>query len=349
MNKTHRAVHWQEDMSLRLGKAELIDPDAGQIQIAVGSAGICGSDLHFFRGDFPARPGIVPGHEIAGVVSKVGAGVTHVFEGDLVGVEPLLRCGTCRFCVTGDYHVCGDRGLVGENASGGMADFVTVPANTAFKAPAGLDAELAALAEPLACSVHGFAKVRLAAYETVFILGAGSIGLTALVVAKAYGAKTIILARHSHQQAAARELGADEVIADDEAGHERIRELRHLQAIDVSVETVGGKGDTLMQAQMVVRPKGRLLVLGVFSVQTVPINPLHLALREVEIIGSMTYAASDGHADYDQALNILSDYPVARCLVTHRFSLDQVAEAFAAADDKRSGSIKVHFQPREHA
>ena len=341
-----RSVSWTDDLKLAVGKKQFGAPGPGQVQLRVGSAGICGSDLHFYRGDFQARPGITPGHEFAGTVSAVGPDVKHVVEGDLVGVEPLLRCGTCRFCLTGDYHVCGDRGLLGENEDGGMSEYVTVPAITAFKAPSGVDAELAALAEPLACSVHGFEKVNLKGHETVFIVGAGTIGLTALVAAKAWGAHSIILARHPHQQAAARALGADEVVTDDEAGEARLKELRHAQAIDVAVETVGGQGDTLMTAQLSVRPKGRLLLLGVFSVPTVTVNPLHLALREVEVVGSMTYAASDGHADYDIALNILANRKdVAEALVTHRFGLDQVGDAFTAALDKSSQSIKVHFNP----
>ena len=123
---------------------------------------------------------------------------------------------------------------------------------------------------------------------------------------------------------------------------ERMEELRRARVVDVAVETVGGNGDTLMQAQLIVRPKGKVLVLGVFSGGPVNINPLHLAAREVEIIGSMTYARSEGHADYQIALNIIQDYAEeSRCLVTHRFSLDEVNTAFATALDKTSKSIKV--------
>ena len=112
------------------------------------------------------------------------------------------------------------------------------------------------------------------------------------------------------------------------------------------METVGGQGDTLIQAQRLVRPKGRLLVLGVFSVPTVHINPLHLALKEVEIVGSMTYSSSEGRADYAVALDVISDYAeAARSLVTHRYGLNEVNAAFATALDKSSESLKVHFNP----
>ena len=341
-----KAVRWTDDRKLGLIDYAPRDPGPGEIQIKVGSAGICGSDLHFYRGDFPAQPGIVPGHEFAGTISAAGANVSEFQEGDLVAVEPILSCGHCRFCLSGDYHVCARRALIGEASDGGMSEFVTVPASTAFKVPDGVDSELGALAEPLACSTHAFAKANLKGYETVLILGAGTIGLTALLAAKAYGATAIIVARHPHQQAAARTLGADEVIEDNDTGEARLTELRRQGAIDVAVETVGGKGETLLIAQLALRAKGRLLLVGVFTKPNVPINPLHLALREIQIIGSMTYALSDGRSDFGVALDVLADHgDVARTLVTHRFPLAQVDDAFAASADKSTQSIKVMLKP----
>ena len=346
MPATVKAARWNDDRAIEVADKAPAAPGRGQVQLAVGSAGICGSDLHFYRGQFAARPGITPGHEFAGTVTATGAGVKHVREGDLVGIEPLLRCGVCPFCVSGDYHVCSQRGLVGENADGGMSELATVPAETAYKAPSGVDAEAAAVAEPLACSVHGFNKIKLRGHETVFIVGAGSIGLTAILAARASGAKAIVLARHPHQQDAARRLGAIEVIGDDDAGVERMQELAQLQAVDVAVETVGGAGDTLLTAQRIVRPKGRVVLLGVFTNQTATINPLLFAIRETVLVGSMTYATSDGHADYAIALDVVADYAdLARSLVTHRFALDDAKTAFQTAADKSTKSIKVHIQP----
>jgi len=341
-----KAAQWNESGQLSVAEKSVPNPAAGQVQIAVGSVGICGSDLHFYRGQFRPRAGVTPGHELAGTVTAVGGEVHGLKEGDVVGVEPLLRCGACPFCASGDYHVCQQRGLVGEAIDGGMSERVNVPANTVYRTPSNVDAELGALAEPLACSVHGFDKVDLRGHQTVFIVGAGSIGLTAILAARANGSQAIVLARHAHQQEAARRLGASEVVGDDEAGRERMAELARQQAIDIAVETVGGSGDTLLAAQGVVRPKGKLVVLGVFTQPEVRINALLLALREVEIVGSMTYAASEGRADYQTALEVIADYAdVARSLVTHRFALDDVNDAFGAALDKSSQSLKVHVKP----
>ena len=349
MPSTARAARWTAERTIEVTDKAVRDPAPDEVRVAVGSAGICGSDLHFYRGEFPATPGITPGHEFGGTVEAVGADVRHVREGDLVGIEPLLRCGLCPFCLSGDYHVCNDRGLVGQGVDGGMSESATLPGNTVFPAPSGLDAEGVALAEPLACSVHGFEKVKLRGHETVFIVGAVSICLSGILGARAGGAQAIVLARHPHQQEAARRLGAVEVIGDDDAGKERMAELARIHAVDVAVETVGGTADTLITAQRVVRPKGRVVLLGIFTGTRTSIDPLHLALNEVEVVGAVTYAASDGHADYAVALDVVADHAdAARSLVTHRFALDDAGQAFDTAVDKSTRSIKVHIQPGTH-
>ena len=343
------AVEWTASRELQVVERQSLTPSEDEITNAVESAGICGSDLHFFRGDFPARPGITPGHEFAGRVVAIGSNVTKHREGDLVGVEPLLRCGICEFCLTGDYHVCADRTLVGEGHHGGMSQLVNVPAHIAYTAPEAIDAEVVALAEPLACSVHGFRKIGLQGHETVFVVGAGTIGLTAILAARAIGAKVIVLARHPHQQEAAHRLGAIEVLGEDETSQQRVQELTRINAIDVAVETVGGRAETLWQAQRVLRPKGRLVVLGVFTGGLVSINALHLAIKEIEMVGSMTYNASDGHVDYKIALDVVHEYLTeTKSLVTHRFNLTQANEAFRVAADKSTESLKVHFNPTVH-
>lgn len=341
-----RAARWTAAGDLLVQDLRVADPGAGEIQVAIGRAGLCGSDLHFFRGEFRPKEGVVPGHELGGTVSAVGAGVRQPREGDLVGVEPILRCGRCRYCQAGLYHRCVTRRLVGEDVDGAMGELVNVPAYTAFAAPPGVDAEVVALAEPLACAIHAYGKAQLRRGETVLVVGAGSIGLLALLAAKAEGARCLIVARHAHQRQAAQRLGADEVIADDEAGRARLGELAREEAIDVSLESVGGLADTILLAQHAVRRFGRLLVLGVSTAAVASIDPRHLVGREIEIMGAVTYCAPQGKAEYGMALEMLADHAEeARSLVTHRFALADVTRAFETALDKSSRSIKVHVDP----
>ncbi|MDE2745418.1 MAG: alcohol dehydrogenase catalytic domain-containing protein [Chloroflexota bacterium] len=343
-----RRAAWNTDATLSLIEAPDLTPGEGEVVVRVLSEGICGTDLHSFRGHMPPEAGRTPGHEMGGIVSTVGPGVDHVREGDVVGVEPLLRCGACRLCVAGHYNQCQVAGgLIGLHVDGGMAQEVLAPAPAIFKSPSGVDAELTALAEPLACAVHGFNQIAVNPDETVLIIGAGTIGLTAQLAAQAAGAATIVLARHPHQRDAARRLGAAEVLGEDDASQQRLAELAAQDSIDLVAECVGGHADTIRQSIDVVRRLGRVLVLGLFAIESVPINPVNLMLHEVTVVGSVTYGAPGGRpADYQQALNILASYQAeARSLITHRFTLGEVNTAFETAQDKGSQSIKVHLTP----
>ena len=344
--KQCRAVRWDKKHKLYIDSYQITDPGEDEVRVAVGSAGVCGSDLHYYNGQSDAKTGIIPGHEIGGTVEAVGKNVAHVREGDVVGIEPLLRCGECRYCKTGNYHMCIKRRFMGDHLGGGMTEFVNVPGHLVFPAPGGVDAEVAALAEPLACTVHGFEKARIEKGETVLILGAGTLGLLSLSAIKTMGAHGMIVARYPHQQEAARRLGAKEVIADDEAGHARLKELAEKEAVDVAIELVGGNADTIIQAQRVVRTLGRVVVLGVFTVPTANIDPQRNMIKEIHMMGAVFYGAPNGRAEFGMALDILADTAEsARTIITHRFDLDSANEAFQTAADKSSGSIKVHINP----
>lgn len=343
-----RRAAWNTDATLSLIEDPDLTPGECEVVVRVLSEGICGTDLHSYRGHMPPEAGRTPGHEMGGIVSAVGLGVDHVQEGDIVGVEPLLRCGACRLCVAGHYNQCQIAGgLIGLHVDGGMAEEVLAPAPAVFRSPPGVDSELTALAEPLACAVHGFNQITVNRDETVLIIGAGTIGLTAQLAAQAAGANAIVLARHPHQQEAARRLGAAEVLGEDDASQQRLAELAAQDSIDLVAECVGGHADTIRQSIDVVRRLGRVLVLGLFAIDSVPINPVNLMLHEVTVVGSVTYGAPGGRpADYQQALDILASYQAeARSLITHRFALDDVNAAFETAQDKGSRSIKVHLTP----
>ena len=152
-----RRAAWNADATLSLIDEPNLVPGDGEVVVRVINEGICGTDLHSYRGHLPPQAGRTPGHEIGGVVSAVGVGVDHVREGDIVGVEPLLRCGSCHLCARGHYNQCQVAGgLIGLHVDGGMAQEVLAPVAAVFPAPTQVDAELAAIAEPLACAVHGF-------------------------------------------------------------------------------------------------------------------------------------------------------------------------------------------------
>jgi threonine dehydrogenase-like Zn-dependent dehydrogenase len=221
---------------------------------------------------------------------------------------------------------------------GGFADYLVMPARHCFRVPAGVDFPTAALCEPLAVAVHGVRLAGLEIGQRVAVLGAGTIGLMAVVAARAGGAGEIVVtARRPQQRAAALALGADRVV--DETDPEGVLGEA---PVDVVVETVGGAGDTLHAAVAACRPGGTVCVLGVFTGS--PTFPAVLALlKEVRILGSFVYSRAGARADFDIALDILRRRSgvIGETVVTHRFPLADVAAAFRTAADKATGSIKV--------
>ena len=215
---------------------------------------------------------------------------------------------------------------------------MTVPAYGLYPLPDGLDFELGALAEPLAVVVHGLHIVGTSMGERVLVMGSGAIGLLAVLAARASGAGEVVATyRYEHQGQAALAAGAARIVKADEVGSEK--------GFDVAVETIGGNAPTIAQALGAVRMGGRISVLGVFT-QSAEINALALMLKEVSIVGGITYCRPGRYSDFDVALRILAAEPErARALITHRFPLADAAKAFETAADKSSGSIKVQVAP----
>ncbi len=321
---------------IEVRETDVPSPGAGEVLVRVRACGICGTDLHYYHGAFPSAPNIPPGHEYAGEIVELGEGVNGVEAGQRVAVEPLRICRECVPCRTGNYHLCSKR-APGAIAPGALAEFVSVPVYGVYPLPDGLDFEIGALAEPLAVAVHGLHVVGLSIGERVLVMGSGAIGLLTILAARAAGAGEIVATyRHEHQGRAAEAAGAARIVKADEVAGEK--------GFDVVVETIGGNAPTLGQALSAVRSGGRISVLGAFT-QTAEINALTLMLKEVSMVGGITYCRPGRHSDFDVALGILrSDPERARALITHRFSLEEAVEAFATAADKSTKSLKVQVQ-----
>jgi len=308
-----RAVYYDE------GEVELREmrelPDEGK-KVHVRSAGICGSDLHILKMKWPMP--CVAGHEIAGVLD----------DGTPVAVEPLIPCGECEYCRGGDYNLCQLVITLGIGRNGGMADEVIVPERSLVYLPANVDVKDACLIEPLAVAVHGMRKAGVNAKERVAVIGGGAIGLSAVAVAASSYAEVGLSARYRHQIEAGSLIGAGEIDG----------------LYDLVVECAGTES-AVNQAVKLCRPNGKILMLGTHW-EGVSFPQLAAMLKELTIVNSYTYAASGSGRDFDIAAALLARNPqVASALITHRFPLAEVKQAFMVARDRKAGAIKVILEP----
>ena len=235
--------------------------------------------------------------------SRRSATVFAAFEvGQRVCIEPLITCRECAYCRTGQYQLCRKRVLFGTMAPGAMAEYVPMPAYTLYALPDALDWGLGALVEPMAVCVHGVHIVDVQPGEKVLVIGSGTIGLLSVLAARAFGASEVIATyRHEHQGQAALAMGATRVLKDDDtAGLEK-------EGIDAVIETVGGTAPTLGQAVGIVRPGGRVSVLGLFP-GPATVNALALMLKEVKMVGGITYCRPGQRSDFDTAIGILAEH-----------------------------------------
>ncbi len=295
------------------------EPD-GEVAVRVVSAGICGSDHHLIAHGFVE--GRIVGHEVAGVLD----------DGTPVAVEPVTGCGSCERCGRGDYHLCGQEGfsIRGISVDGGMAERMAVPAEAIVALPAGVRAEDACLVEPLAVAAHGFRLLAGGAGPgRVAVLGGGAIGQCAVAVASAQGLSTDLVARYDHQQAAGEQLGAGPPTD---------------EPYDLVVECAG-TDSALAEAVQRCAPGGTILILAAYwDGMTVP--GMELCLREIRIVPSSMYSRGPDGRDVDQAASVLAGTPaLARQVITHRFPLEEAAEAFAVSADRAAGSLKVVLEP----
>lgn len=319
-------------------------PGPGEVRLRITACGVCGTDLHIVHSPKSIiEPGSIMGHEMAGVVDDLGPGVDGFAAGEAVVVEPLASCGVCEPCRDGRDSICRDLQLYGLRRPGGFADAVVVPAHRLYRVPDGVPPALASLAEPLAVAVHGLRLCgadRATPPDRLLILGAGSIGLAVVAVARAWGFGDVaVTARYPHQAELAKRLGAHRVIdessAEDLAGYDA----------DLVVETVGGLADTMTAAGAALAPGGTVCVLGVFM-GPLTLDPLMLLGKEARLQWSNCYARRPGEEDFAEAVRILA-FRGAACaeLLTHEVRLGEIERAFELAGDKGSGAVKVTVVP----
>ena len=266
-------------------------PEAGQVVVDVQAVGICGSDVHGFTGSTGRRtPGIVMGHEFAGTISRLGPDVDSYTRGDEVIVMPLYSVaeGVDPYPINRSPH----RRLTGMNEHGAYAQQVAVRTSQLFPKPAGVSWQRAALCEPLAVTLHAARITPINPMQKVAVIGAGPIGLLAMLVARLKGAGTIFITdRSAHRLALAEELGADVVINVDETDAAAAIQEMTGGGVDVAFEAVGIT-PTAQQSINAVRNGGHITWIG-NSARTIELDMQSVVTREMTVRGTYGFDETD--------------------------------------------------------
>jgi acryloyl-coenzyme A reductase len=284
--------------------AEVPDPSVGpgDVLIRVEAAGVCHHDIFHRRGDLPSQAKTILGHEVAGTIEAVGAGVA-IEVGTRVVAYNRLSCGICRACLSGRHDLCRSSRLLGNGAAGGYAELMVIPQEAAIRIPSWLTAAQAALATcPIGTSVRALRGVaQVAPGDAVVITGAsGGLGVHQIQIALAAGARPIAITGSTEKVDALAALGADVILHDDSIKlRHAIRSVAGDRGVDIVIENV--TSPTLEETIWTVRPGGKIVVLGNIDLTNVSINPGLLIERRLSVIGS----GNPTHEDVLQALALI--------------------------------------------
>jgi L-iditol 2-dehydrogenase len=318
-------------------------PGPGQALIEVRAAGICGTDLHIYHDEFRTRPPVVMGHEVAGVVAALGAGVTGIEVGQRVTTETYFStCGACRFCRAGRPNLCLDRMSIGSAVNGGFTRYLVVPARNLHRLPDSVDDVAGALTEPLACVVHGaLEQAQPLPGDLAVVAGPGAIGLLTLQAVRAAGARAVVLGTSVDERRLdlARTLGAEHVVNVGQGDPAAlIGELTDGRGADVVYEC-SGAGPAAQQLLQLVRRAGRYAQIGLFG-KPVAWDLDQICYKELTVTGSN---ASTPTA-WPRALALLAAGQVqTRPLVSDILALGEWRQAFDMFEQKRG--IKLVLRP----
>lgn len=333
-------LHAPRDLRLEQAPIPVAGPD--DVLVRITTNGLCGSDIHFYKegklGPFVVDRPYIPGHECAGVVVQAAASGGPAV-GTRVAIEPGIPCRRCALCKSGRYNLCADVVFMSAPpVNGTFAEYAAVPADFAHVLPDSVDDESGAFVEPLAVGVQAVTRSGLTAASTVAVIGAGPIGLVTMLVAKAYGAaKVFLIDGLPTRLALADQLGADATINFREENPEaRILELTGGLGADFVFDASGSVAGSASAPGLAARG-GSVTFIGWPELATFPFPVETILEKELDVHGTNRYANAFPKAIALLAAGKLDVHP----LVSHRFTLDEVVEAFRFAADNPAETVKV--------
>ena len=329
-----KSVQFLGPKTVAVVEAPIPEIPAGWALIKVSYAGVCGSDLNIFGGTHPrAKAPLILGHEFTGTLEH---DTDSLKKGTPVTVYPLISCGKCPPCLSGDSHVCNSLGLYGIDAPGGMARYVVVPQDTLVELPKGVSLEAGALIEPIAVVVHAVRETGFIPGDNALVFGAGPIGLSLAIVLRLYGARGLFIAETDAKRLAlAKSMGFETVnpteidIAEFAAsktggnGFDRVYDCAGVPAVS-------------MRLLDVVRVRGQIVIVAGYKKNAE--MPFYLGMvKEPKIEFVRVYRRKD----FEIASDLIVGEPLFNKLITHVFPPEKAQEGFELLTTQGSGTVKV--------
>ena len=317
------------------------DPGEKDVLVHITAVGLCSTDVHIIQGKVRFKePPHVLGHEIAGKVEKVGAGVTGVKPGDRVTIDSVVGCGTCRFCKRGSAQLCPNGYEFGQTVNGGMQEFLCVPEINVFQVPGTVSDEESAI---LDTEILGtLRKPGITRDSSLVVIGPGPAGLIAIQVGKILGAgKVILIGTRSERLELGKRLGADYVIKNtDENLESSISEFTDGNAPDLVLDTAG-TSSSLAMAIKLVAPQGKVILYGLHGSPVPSVDIDQIILKDIVVYGALP----DRHG-WEEMIGWIADGTLnLKDIITHRFHFKDAQKAYECIRDRSEGAVKAVLIP----
>ena len=337
-----KAVLFPGNKQVRVVERQTPQPSAGEVLIKTRASALCRSDMSLYYGtpivggEATSSGQIIPGHEAAGEIVETGQGVTSVKPGDRVAVYLAVGCGSCAYCRNGDLMLCNEWQCLGFDIDGGDADYLIVPVTNCLKLPAALSFEAGAvMTDMVGTQYHTQKRLAVSGTDTVAIFGIGPMGSAGILIGKALGAKVIAIDVLDNRLAMALQLGADAIInSTNEDAIERVLELTNGLGADVAIDCSGHPA-AQNAALDCTRKQGGVALVG--ESRSTTINPSDQMIRKLlTVIGAWYFPIGE----WDELVRFVVDrhIPVEK-MITHRFGLEDAAEAFQLFDQRQTGKV----------
>lgn len=332
MNKTMKAAVYLGKGQIETREIPVPSPAEGEALVKVACAGICGSDLSIYAGKHPrAKAPLVMGHEFAGQVVETLGDCGGIRPGNRVTAEPVISCGKCYPCRAGFAYVCQNFGLYGIDADGAFAEYVKMPAHMLRKIPDSIPDEIGALIEPVAVAVHSVRLSEVKLGDTVFVQGAGPIGLLVALVAGFSGAEQVLVSEVAPFRVdLARQFGLRVVDLNEEDAVEAANAATQGRGADVVFEAAGAPA-SILQSPKLCRVRGEIIQVSMPK-DPIPVDIVGLTFKELAMKGVRVYAPFD----FERAIRIVAESGIDFTpLLSEPYPLERAEEAFCKARDAK--------------